>query len=83
MAHLSDGVNVDVVLSICRMRYEGFHKEIPQVTSNSLDLLLLASSCLYPSSSFRPGLVKAKQTTLASSLDQLIWFGDEFCVWGK
>ena len=65
------------------MRDKGLDQEISKGANNRLDLLLLTSSGLDPRSGFRPGLVEGKQPALASSLDQLVWFGDEFHAGGQ
>jgi len=76
--YLTDGVDVDVVLSVLRMRNEWLDKELSQNTIDSLNSLFLASSCSNPLFCLSPGLVQAQKTTLASSLDQLIRLCDEF-----
>lgn len=56
------------------MRYEGLDEE---VTKNSLHMLYFLRFCgalSNPSLGLGPGLVQSQKTTLASSLNQLIWF---------
>ena len=60
LSYVSDGVDVDVVLSLLRMRHERLDKELSQITGNVLDLLLLARSLLNPGSRLGPGLVQAQ-----------------------
>ena len=76
--YISDRVDVDVVFGIGGVGNERFDEELSQCAENGLDLDFLASSSFDPRSCLWPGLVQGQQTTLASSLDQLIWFGDQF-----
>lgn len=75
--HISDGVDVDVVLGLLRMGHKGFNEKLPQETGDRLNFLLLARSGCDPGFGLRPGLVEGEETALASSLDQLIWLGHQ------
>jgi hypothetical protein len=79
--HISDRVDVDIVFSILGMGHKRLDQELSEVANNVLDLLLLARSLLNPGSCFGPGLVESQETTLASSLDQLIWLCDKLGAW--
>lgn len=80
--YVSDGVDVDIVFRILRMRYERLNKELSEDTSDGLNFLLLSSSLLDPSSCLRPAFVETQETALASSFDQLIRLCNEFGTWG-
>jgi len=87
---LTDRIDVDIVLRILRMRNKGLHKEIGQVALNVLDLKLtcksgamgylleFASAFLNPFSAFFPPFVETQKAALSSSLDQHVWFRNEF-----
>lgn len=77
MTYLTDGVDVDVVFGTLRVRDKRLDEELTEDTRDSLDLNVLARTSLDPFFSLRPGLVEAEQATLASPLDQLVWFGNE------
>ena len=78
LAYLTNGVDVNVVLSLLRMWHKRLHKEVPQVTLNVLDLLHLVCAGGDPISRLLPCCVKLQKTRLASSLDELIWLCNEF-----
>lgn len=59
------------------MGHKRFHEELSQETSDGLNFLLFAGSSCNPCFGLRPGLVQSEKPALASSLDQLIWFGHE------
>lgn len=65
------------------MRNKWLNQELAEEALDVLNLLLLASAFCNPSTSFGPGLVEGEETALASTLDQLIWFCDEFGVFGE
>lgn len=65
------------------MRDKWLDQELSKGADDVLDLLFLAGSCSDPGSGFRPGLVQGQKTALSSSLDQLIWFGNEFGARGQ
>ena len=75
--YLSYGIDVDIILRIGGMWHKRLDQKLPQHSLDGLNLLLFSGLGLDPSSSFRPGLVKCKEATLAASLDQLIGFGHE------
>lgn len=75
--HLTDGVDVDVVLSLLRVRNERLHEESPQVTLNVLNLLGLVCALSDPLLGLGPGSVQLEQTRLASPLDELVGLCDE------
>lgn len=77
MAYLSDGVDVDVVLGVLRVRHKGLDEEVPEDADDGLYLLLLARPLGYPCSGFGPGLVEGEQATLAAALDELVGLCDE------
>jgi len=77
---ITDGVDVDILFGIGRVRHERLDQELSENSGHSLDLLLLAGFGLNPLSGFGPCLVKGQETALASPLDQLIWLGNEFCT---
>ena len=81
--YISNRININVIFSFLRMRDEWLNQEISEDTLHRLHLLSLASSFLDPLAAFRPRFVDCQETTLASSFDQLIWFGDPFSVWSK
>ena len=78
LTYLTDGVDVDVVFGVLRVRNKWLDKKLSQHTVDCLNPLLLSSFCLDPVSRFLPCLVQCKKTTLASSLDQLVGLGYEF-----
>lgn len=82
-SYISDRVDVDVVLRIGRVRNERLDKELSQRPDGGLNLDFLASSSLDPRPCLGPCLVQGQQTALASSLDQLVWFGDQFHAGSK
>ena len=75
--HLTDGVDVDVVLSLLGVGHERLNEESPQVTLNVLDLLELVCALCDPGLGLGPGSVQLEQTRLASPLDQLVGLCDE------
>lgn len=77
ITYLTDGVDVDVVFGILGVRDKRLDEELTEDTRDSLDLNVLARTSLNPFFGLRPGLVEAEQSTLASPLDQLVWFGNE------
>lgn len=79
--YISHRVDVNVILRVGGVRHKWFDKELPEHTRNVLDLLFLSGSCCDPFSGFWPGLVQGQETSLASSLDQLIWLGNQFHAW--
>lgn len=60
------------------MRNEGLDEELAQNARNRLDLGFLGGASFEPPPGFGPGFIQRKETGLSSSLDQLVWFGDEF-----
>jgi hypothetical protein len=74
---LSGRVDADVVLGVGRVRGEGLNDEGVKGTGGLLDSDGLSSSLLDPSASGLPLLVEREQTSLSSSLDQLVGLSDE------
>lgn len=60
------------------MRDERLDKELPENADDALDLLILASTLGNPGLGLRPRLVEGQETTLTSTLDELIGLRDEF-----
>ena len=75
--HLTDGVDVDVVLSLLGVGHERLDEESPQVALNVLNLLELVCALCNPRLGLGPGSVQLEQTRLASPLDELIGLCDE------
>lgn len=75
--YITDGVDVDVVLGILRVRDERLNEELSQNTLCGLNLLLLTSTLSNPGLGLGPGLVEGQQTALSSTLDELIGLCDE------
>jgi hypothetical protein len=87
-------VDVDVVLCLLGMGNKWFDEEVGQVSLDMLNLekrvnscflaekishlLQFASAFFNPLSALFPALVETQEPALASSLDQHVWFGDEF-----
>lgn len=65
------------------MRNEWFDEELSKVSLHRFHLLELPSASFDPFPSFGPCLVKSQKTALATTLNQLIWFGHEFGAWCK
>lgn len=82
-SYLADRVDVDVVLSLLRMRHHGLNQEIPQRALDVLDLLHLVRPRGNPLPRLLPCRVELQQARLASPLDELIWLGDELGAWCK
>lgn len=78
--HLTDGVDVDVVLGVLGMRHERLNEEVPQHTLDSLHLLNLAGALLNPRSRLGPGSIQLEQTGLSSPLDEHVWLCDELGI---
>jgi hypothetical protein len=78
--YITDGVDVDIVLSFLRVRNKGLDKELSQDTSGVLNLLLLTGSLSNPGLGFSPRLVQSQETALASALDELIGLRDELGI---
>lgn len=78
--YVSDGIDVDVVFGVLRMWHKRLDQELTEDTSHCLNLLFLSCSLLNPSSGFCPTLVETEQTTLASSLDELVRLCDELAA---
>jgi len=76
--YITDRVDVDVVFGVLWVRHKRLNEELSQNASSVLDLLLLSSSLSDPGLGFSPGLVQGQETTLASTLDELIGLCDEF-----
>jgi hypothetical protein len=77
LTYLTNGVNVDVVLSLLGVRHEGLNEELTQDTGDSLNLDVLGGTGLNPLTGLSPGLVQGEETALASALDQLIGLSDK------
>lgn len=77
VTYLTNGVDVDVVFSLLRVRNEGLDEELTEDTSDGLNLDFLCSTSLNPFPSLSPGLVETKETALSTALDQLVGFGNE------
>ena len=75
--HLTDGVDVDVILGLLGVGHERLNEESPQVTLNVLNLLELVCALCNPGLGLGPGSVELEQTRLASPLDELIGLCDE------
>ena len=76
--YLTSRIDVDVVFGVRGMRNEWFHQELPQHALNRFHLLCLAGLALNPCPCFRPSFVQGQQSTLSSSLDQLVGLRNEF-----
>lgn len=78
--YLTNGVDVDVVLSLLWVRNKWLHEEIPQRTLDVLNLLHLVCTSCNPLLGLWPGSIELEKTRLASSLDQLIGLRNELCT---
>ena len=65
------------------MRHERLDQELTEDARNGLDLNILGGTSLNPLLGLLPGLIQRQETTLASSLDQLVWFGDKLGAGGQ
>jgi hypothetical protein len=74
---LSHRVDVDVVLGVLGVRDERLNEEMSQDASGVLNLLLLQGTLSNPSTSLSPSLVKSQETSLATTLDELIGLCNE------
>lgn len=81
--HLTDGVDVDVVLGLLGVGNERLDEESPQVSLNVLDLLDLVCARGNPLLRLLPGSVKLQEPRLASPLDELIGLRDELGTGGE
>jgi hypothetical protein len=76
-AHLSLGVDVDIIFGSVRVRNERLYQELPEHTHDALDLLRLACASRNPGLRLGPGLVQGQEAALASPLDELVGLRDE------
>ena len=76
-------MNVDVVFSVLGVGDKRLDQELTKDTSDSLNLDILGSTSLNPFPGLSPSLVQAEKTALASTLDQLVWFGDKLGPGGQ
>lgn len=81
--YLAHGVDVDIVFGVLGMGDEGLDEELTKDTGDSLNLDGLCGASLDPFTSLGPGFVESQETALTSSLDQLVWFGDELGARGQ
>ena len=81
--YFTDGVDVNVVLGLLRVRDERFNEELAENASDGLNLDVLCGTSLNPLLSFLPGLVQSEKAGLSSPLDQLVWFGDKLGPGGQ
>ena len=70
-------VDTDIVLGVGGMRTERLDDERVEGTGSTLDFLWLTSPSLDPRSSLFPFLVQTQESSLSSSLDELIGLTDE------
>lgn len=75
--YIANRVDVDVVLSVLRVRNERLNKEVSQDTSGVLNLLLLQGALSNPGAGLRPSFVEGEKTSLAAALDELIGLRNE------
>ena len=78
--HISNRVDVDIILSVLGVGNERLDEELPQNTRDMLDLLNLPGALGNPGLGFRPALVQGQETALASPLDQLVRLRDELGI---
>ena len=83
VAHLTDGVDVNVVLRPLRMRHKRLDQKLPQHARDRLHLLRLARLLRHPGAGLGPGLVEGEQAALAAALDQLVGLGHELGPGGQ
>lgn len=82
-AHLTDGVDVDVVLRVGRMGHERLDQEAAESSLDGLDLLGDEGAVVDPLPGLGPGLVEGQKATLSSPLDQLVRLGHEAGAGGE
>jgi hypothetical protein len=73
-------VDTNVVLGVGGVRTERLNNEGVEGTSGRLDSLGLSSTGLDPRTSLLPLLVQTQESSLSSSLDELIGLSDELRV---
>ena len=78
--HISNRVDVDIILSVLGMGNERLDQELPQNTGNVLDLLNLSGALSNPGLGLGPGFVQSQKTALASALDQLVRLRDKLGI---